>query len=188
VTRGMRGTDARGAFGMLLMLTLCMLSGCWGQGLAVPGDDEWVRTQDDTTQISVELPGTAQMQNQAVPLPTGESLSARMWTVEIGEDAAVSFAVTDFQGQPIDLPGALQGMAANIGGRIEESSEVSQAGRNAMDGTISFTQQDTDGTVYARVVDAGDSMVLLQSVGRSSTAATLADLQQRMVDSLTLPQ
>jgi hypothetical protein len=166
----------------------CLLgSGCGG-GLAVPPEDVWVRTEDDDTNVSVELPGTAEMQTQAIPTPDGGTLPANIWTVSLdGNRASMMFMVAEVVG-PINLNGALDGMAANVGGTVAQRSEASHDGRAAIDGTIELTQDDTEGSVYARVVDGGTAMVVLESVGHRSDAETLAQLQERMVGSLSMPE
>jgi hypothetical protein len=172
---------------VIAIIACLSVSGCSGSGLAVPADDEWVRTQDDATQISVELPGRAEMQTQAIPTPDGGTLPANMWTVNLdGNRASVAFMVAEVNG-PIDLNGALEGMAANVGGTVAERSEASHDGHDAIDGTVELTQDDTEGSVYARVVDGGTAMVIVESVGHRSDAETLAQLQERLVGSLSMP-
>jgi hypothetical protein len=173
----------------VVAIIACLLgSGCGGGGLAVPPDDAWVPTQDDATQVSVELPGNAEMQTQAIPTPDGGTLPANMWTVNLdGNRASVAFMVAEVAG-PIDLNGALEGMAANVGGTVAQRSEASHDGHAAIDGTIELTQNDTEGSVYARVVDGGTTMVIVESVGHRSDAETLAQLQERLVGSLSMPE
>ena len=55
----------------MVVVAVLATTGCGGQGLSVPADDAWVRTQDDATQVSVELPGTAEKQTQNIPTPDG---------------------------------------------------------------------------------------------------------------------
>jgi hypothetical protein len=173
---------------LFVAIIVCLaVSGCSGSGLAVPADDAWVRTQDDATGISVELPGTAEMQTQDIPTPDGGILPANMWTVNLdGNRASLAFMVAEVDG-PINLNGALEGMATNVGGTVAQQSETSHDGHAAIDGTIELTQNDTEGSVYARVVDGGAAMVVVESVGHRSDAETLAQLQERLVGSLSVP-
>jgi hypothetical protein len=172
---------------VVAVIACLSVSGCGGSGLAVPADDEWVRAQDDATQVSIELPGSAEMQTQAIPLPDGGTLPANMWTVDVdGNRASVAFMVAEVNG-PVDLNGALEGMAANVGGTVAQRSEASHDGHDAIDGTIELTQNDTEGSVYARVVDGGTAMVVVESVGHRGDAETLAQLQDRLVGSLSVP-
>lgn len=173
---------------VLLMLGLGALSGCGGQGLAVPADEAWIRTKDDAAQFSVELPEAAQMENKVMPLATGEELPARLWAVDVGEDGGASFVVMDLQGQPVDLAGALTGAAAGIAGQVVERVEASQDGLNAVDGTVSITRGGIDRTVHLRIIDTGESMVILQSFGLASDGEALAQLHQHMLDSVAVPE
>jgi hypothetical protein len=173
----------------LIVATVSCLAvvGCGGGALAVPADDAWVRAQDDVTGVSVELPGTAEAQTQNIPTPDGGSLPANIWTVDLEDNrASVALMVAEVSG-PIDLDGALDGMAANVGGTVAQRSEASQEGLAAIDGTIELTQNDTEGSVYARVVDGGTAMVIMQSVGYRSDAEVLAQVQERMIGSLSMP-
>jgi hypothetical protein len=173
---------------MLAAVVASALSGCGGQGLAVPADDDWVQTQDDATQISVELPGTTEMQTQEVPDEAGESMPARLWLVDLDDNAAsIGFSVIDVQGRTIDLASALDGIASSVSGSVASQSPVSQGDRDAMDGLITFTQGGTDGSVHARVIDAGDHMVLLQSVGAQRDDDVLQQVQARLVETVTIP-
>lgn len=172
---------------LLLTVALAALTGCGGSGLAVPAADEWVRTSDTVTQVSVELPGTTAMQSSTLPLPTGEQMAARAWVVELGDDGAASLMVVDTQGQPMDLSGALAGAAANIAGVVETQTMTSQNGRAAIDGKISISPQGTDGVVHMRIVDAGGSVVILQALGLASETDALEQMQQRMIGTLVVP-
>lgn len=181
------GQTIRAVVVLLLTVALTALAGCGGSGLALPADDEWVRTSDTVTQVSVELPGTTAMQSSTLPLPTGEQMAARTWVVELGDDGAASLTVVDTQGQPMDLTGALAGAAANIAGVVESQTMTSQNGRAAIDGRISISPQGTDGVVHMRIVDAGGSVVILQALGLASETDALEQLQQRMIGTLVVP-
>lgn len=187
---GCRRGPSRTAAVMLFGVVLSAIAGCSGAGqtAAVPDDEEWIRTQDDSSQVSVELPGTAQMQTQEIPDQTGETMPARLWLVELGDNAAsVGFMVADVQGRSIDLAGGLEGIATSVSGSVAQQSEASQDGHEAIDGVITFTQSGVDGSVHARVIDGGENMVILQSVGARDDDATLEQLQTRLVDSVTMP-
>lgn len=171
----------------VLLLVLSVLAGCGGPGISV-ADDAWVRTTDAVTQVSVELPGTVPMQTNTLPMPTGEQLVARSWTVELGGDGAAGLMVVDRPGIPVDLTAALAGAALNIAGRVESQTMTTMAGRSAIDGTIDIAPGGTDGIVHMRIVDAGASIVIVQSLGLASETSALRQIQQHMLASLVLPQ
>lgn len=172
----------------LVTLALAAVSACGGQALSVPDDDAWVRASDAVTQVSVELPGVAEVQSQQLPLPTGEQVAARLWLVDVAGAGSASLMVVDTQGRPLDLPGALAGAAANVNGQVQQQAPASQGALNAIDGTIAFSHEGTEGTIHLRIVDTGGSMVMLQSAGRSTDTAALTRLHQRLLDSLVVPQ
>lgn len=180
--------SGRRTTGMLVALALAALSGCGEQALSVPDDDAWVRAVDSETGISVELPGTTEMQTQGVPLATGGEVAARLWLVELGDYGAAGMVVAPAEGGPSDLPGVLAGAAAGVDGRVLMQSPASQNGLNALDGTVEFVRNGTARTVYLRIVDTRSSTVMLQSTARAADGEALAQLHQRLLDSVVVPQ
>jgi hypothetical protein len=152
-------------------------------------DREWVTVTDSASGISVELPEQTEPQPQQVPTPDGQTLSATIYMVELGDAAAVSATVFEIPAgtQTFDLEGSVQGSASNIGGTIESTSATSVDGRAALDAEIAFTHDGFDGRDLLQVVTVDETYVLqLQALGRAEDD-NVDELFERVTDGVQLP-
>jgi len=152
-------------------------------------DAEWVTTTDAASGISFELPEQVEPQTEQIPAPNGDTLTATIYFVEVGDTGGVSAAVYTVPSgtQSFDLNGSVEGTAQSIGGSVTSTTDATIDERAALEADIAFTQNGVEGRDVVAVVVVDDTYVLqLQSLGEAD-ADTIDTLFQRLVAGVALP-
>lgn len=184
------------ALGGVVVALLAFTSACSGDDDDDAGpedtttaDAEWVTTTDAASGIGFELPEQVEPQTEQIPAPNGDTLTATIYFVEVGDTGGVSAAVYTVPSgtQSFDLNGSVEGTAQSIGGSVTSTTDATIDERPALEADITFTQNGVEGRDVVAVVVVDDTYVLqLQSLGEAD-ADTIDTLFQRLVAGVALP-
>jgi hypothetical protein len=131
----------------------------------------------------VEVPAEPQRSEQSIPSEIG-TLEAVFFSVELGPDAGINIAYTDYPEAVLEVEPArlldevVQGSTANVSGTVESSEQLTVDGNPAVDYVISVA----GGTFQTRSILVGRRLYGLQRGGSEPDEATF----RRLVESFEL--
>jgi hypothetical protein len=135
--------------------------------------------------FAIDLPGEPTSDTQTVPTQAGD-IEVTLYSVDT-DDASVAVAVTVLPpGTPIDLDGAVNGAATNVGGEVVESETGEFDGYETRDATISVAASGQEGTGFLRVIDADGRLIQIQQIVAGGDVAEAPDSYDEIVDSLEI--
>lgn len=183
-----RGATARCArrSAAVLLTVLALLTGCTS-----------TVTEQDTLQadkplstyngpdFSILFPGEPDQTTKTVSTAAGDQQLV-FYTV-VSKDAAISVAVTTYPaGVPVNLDGAVDGAAANIGGTVLSSEQITVGGAEGREGRIGSSRDGVNVAVFFRMLLTGQRLVQVQQVVTGADLDTPPANYQQIVDSLVL--
>lgn len=144
---------------LALLATLTACNGASADNLTM--DDLGTLKKDG---FSIAFPEKYDTQKQKV----GGGMDLTMYTAELrgGDEAFLASMFTPPKAAPISLKGAVQGAAANTGGKVEETEKTTIDGMKAMTGRYSVKQKGQTGTAWAAVADVDGSLFQFQYVSK----------------------
>lgn len=180
-TRSSRRTAA-----VLVLVMLGLLTGC--TSTVTPQDTpqaEKTLSRFTGPDFSVLLPGEPDQTTRTVATAAGDQQLV-FYTV-VSKDAAISVAVTTYpDGVPVDLDGAVNGAAGNIGGTVLSSEPITVGADEGRDGRIGSSRDGVNLAVYFRMVLTGQRLVQIQQVVTGAELGSPPANYQQIVDSLVL--
>jgi hypothetical protein len=171
-----------------LLVPIAALLGALLSLVSVPAlaQDAGVPLLDETSGVSVTMPGEYQCQDQVIP---NTDITIRYCLVVDGE-TATSFSVFEVSQAAggYDLDGGVQGSADGTGGTLVTSSPIVHQGHEGRDFEVAVTDPSSGvaGLVLSRLVYTGQDVVQLQAVGRDTDRARVEELFANLVATLDL--
>ncbi|WP_353650990.1 hypothetical protein ABLG96_08930 [Nakamurella sp. A5-74] len=179
------GSTGRVAVALVLAM-LGLLTGC--TSTVTPQDiPQAEKTLSTFTgpDFSVLLPGEPDQTTRTVSTAAGDQQLV-FYTV-VSKDAAISVAVTTYpNGVPVDLDGAVNGAAGNIGGTVLSSAPITIGADEGRDGRIGSSRDGVNLAVYFRMVLSGQRLVQIQQVVTGAELGSPPSNYQQIVESLVL--
>lgn len=168
---------ARKLLPYLTVLLALVLASCGGEA-----------TKDlqtlDGDGFSVSMPGKPTRNEQSVPTANG-TVKAISYTSD-SKDKAFSIGYTQLpKGIRGDLPGAIKGGAANVGGTVRDEHATTYKGYKTRDARITGAA-DNKGTLFVRAILANDRLYLLQFIGDGPDLKTAPPVYAQIINSLEL--
>ena len=159
------------------------------QGITIPAD-EWVKTTDAPSGITVKLPGKATVQKLSIPAG-GTTVTGRVYSVET-DNGFFGFAVIDVPGGQEDLHEGLQGFLEGYNegaGETLTSSSIRKTtidGRPALDARLST--KGSDRVVGAARFIADDTHVVQAvTLGSATNKKAMDQMHQQLIASIRIP-
>ncbi|MEV1054058.1 hypothetical protein [Streptomyces sp. NPDC049887] len=151
----------------------------------------WVKTTDDPTGITVDLPGKATVEKHSERV-LGQEVTSRGYLVET-EEGFVVFVVTevpDAYDMRLDtaLRSFVEGVEKETGTSFVSTgaNETTVDGRPALDARIA-TDEGERMTGSTRLIDGGGYLVQAVTVGPEANEKALEKTHQEIVDSIRMP-
>ncbi|MEU1402068.1 hypothetical protein ABZ471_06810 [Streptomyces sp. NPDC005728] len=153
---------------------------------------QWTATTDDSSGITVQLPGNAQVEEYEAG-----GAQARVYTVETAY-GSIGFAIYEMPGanpsDPWDLPSSLQAAVDNLNADPQSASTAftsSDVEKGTTSDGFSGLQANltaTDGTVgHIRLVDLGPYMIQFMSTGTADQQDVMDQDYEQLLSNVQLP-
>lgn len=183
--RGASSRSARRSMAALLAV-LALLTGCTSTVTEqdTPQADKPLSTYNGPD-FSILFPGEPDQTTRTVATAAGDQQLV-FYTV-VSKDAAISVAVTTYPaGVPVNLDGAVDGAATNIGGTVLSSEPITVGGAEGREGKIGSSRDGVNVAVFFRMLLTGQRLVQIQQVVTGADLGTPPANYQEIVDSLVL--
>lgn len=116
---------------------------------------EWTTQQSPSGLFTIEVPGNPDVQQQDVPLATGQVARARISVVEVGDDAYFYSETTLPSGTTFDLDAGIEGSVDNMLASIE--SQLDTSGSATIDAIETTEFDGNEARQYSGSMDVGDT-------------------------------
>ena len=147
-----------------LLLSVSFVGACGGSGSDTPTAEDLKPFAADG--FSVELPGTPQRSEEPVP---GSDLKLVFYSVDANDEYYAISVVDVPEGTPLDVDGAVEGSAANIGGTVAEKVPVQVDVHDAMDARITGAKSNgIEGTAFTRVIATPTRLYQILTIERGA--------------------